>query len=252
MLDATDGRPGDGAPSTLGAAQAVTLSLFRFDTAWEKHWALWQMLLSRWKLKALPDIQFMKMVGTGTREGFYPYPNLGVYGVLAAWPSLAHAQAQVEGAAVFRNYRRHAAEALTLYLTPVQAKGAWSGRAPFAPESSLKGRLPVAALTRATVKPRHALSFWARTPGIRAEIPDQPHLLFKIGMAEVPWVNQITFTIWDDLDAMRAFAYRPGGPHTAAIEAARSNGWFAEELYARFHVAGKDGSWSGAPRLDAL
>jgi spheroidene monooxygenase len=108
------------------------------------------------------------------------------------------------------------------------------------------------ALTRATVKPRFALKFWGRTPGIRAEIPDQRHLLFKIGMAEIPWVNQITFTIWDDMEAMKAFAYREGGPHAGAIEAARRNGWFAEEMYARFRVVGVDGAWSAAPDFEAI
>jgi spheroidene monooxygenase len=65
-------------------------------------------------------------------------------------------------------------------------------------------------------------------------------------------VNQITFTIWDDADAMKAFAYRPGGPHTTAVEAVRREGWFKEELYARFRVVGIDGTWSEAPRFEEL
>jgi spheroidene monooxygenase len=210
------------------------------------------MLLARRALNRLPGAQFMKMVGTGSREGFYLAPNTGVWGLLAAWPSLAHAQAQVNGSTPYHGYFKRADEAITLYLTATRAKGEWSGKQPFEIDPDARpGRLTV-ALTRATVKPRHALSFWSRTPGVRAEIPEQPHLLFKTGMAEFPGFQQITFSIWDDFDAMRAFAYRKGGPHSEAIEAVRREGWFYEELYARFRVEAVEGAWSACPQLDAI
>jgi spheroidene monooxygenase len=229
--------------------QTVTFSLFRFDSLYERHWALWQMLLAKPKLKRLPGVQFVKMVGAGSREGFFPIPDTSVEGVICVWPSLEHAQAQVRAAPVFAAFRRHASEAATLYLQTTRVWGRWAGGAPFEADRGPVAPGPVVALTRASIKPRHAIGFWRKTPAIRAEIPDQDHLLFKIGLAEVPWVNQITFTIWDDIEAMRAFAYRPGGPHTAAVEAVRREGWFNEELYARFRVMGVDGGWSRAPRF---
>ena len=232
--------------------QTVAVSLFRYDSAWNRHWALWQMLLARPRLKRLPGVEFVKMVGAGSREGFFPFPDTAIEGVLSVWPSLEQAQEQVRGAAVFEDMRRHAAENLTLYLQTLRVKGRWSDREPFAVEGDSTLTLPVVALTRATVKPQHALGFWGTTPPIRTEIPDQDHLLFKIGLAEIPWVNQITFTVWDDFEAMKAFAYRQGGPHAHAIEQARSNKWFSEELYARFRVLGVDGAWSRAPRLNEI
>jgi spheroidene monooxygenase len=39
------------------------------------------------------------------------------------------------------------------------------------------------------------------------------------------------------------------GPHAAAMKAARDNGWFAEELYARFHVLDTQGQWGGTDPL---
>ena len=232
--------------------QTVTVSLFRYGSLYQRHWALWQMLLGKPQLKRLPGIQFWKMVGAGSREGFFPLPDTSVEGVLCAWPSLEHAREQVRTSGIFNAFRRHSEEGFTLYLEPTRAWGQWAGGEPF--ETSADGSLtpPIVALTRASIKPRHALAFWKRTPAIRAEIPEQDHLLFKIGLAEIPWVNQITFTIWDNADAMRAFAYRPGGPHTTAIEAVRREGWFNEELYARFRVRDIDGTWSRAPRFDEI
>ncbi|MGF1659085.1 MAG: spheroidene monooxygenase [Rubrimonas sp.] len=225
----------------------ATLSLFRYRRWVDRHWALWQMLLARRPLNRLPGVRFMKMVGTGSREGFYLAPNTQVWGLLAVWDDMAAAQAQTRASAVYRRYLRRANESTTLYLEAIRAKGEWSGGQPFELAGDrAPGGLTV-ALTRATVKPRHALSFWARTPEIRAEVPAQPHLLFKVGMAEVPGLQQITFSIWDDFDAMRAFAYRKGGPHAQAIEAVRRDGWFNEELYARFRLLAVDGDWSLAP-----
>ena len=231
-------------------SSVASLTLFRYHRWIDRHWALWQMLLARRALNRLPGVRFMKMVGTGSREGFFLAPNTAVWGLLAAWPSLDHARAQVNCAAVYRRYFRRADEAVTLYLQATRAKGDWSGRQPFEVAPGGAGPLTI-ALTRATVKPRHALSFWARTPDIRAEIPEQPHLLFKVGMAEMPGLQQITFSIWDDVEAMRAFAYRRGGPHAEAIEAVRREGWFAEELYARFRLLDVEGDWSAA-KLKAI
>lgn len=225
----------------------ATLSLFRYRAWADRHWALWQMLLARRALNRLPGVRFMKMVGTGSREGFYLAPNTQVWGLLAVWPSLAQAQAQVRESAVYRSYRRRADEDATLYLEAIRARGEWSGKQPFELADDLAPAGLTIALTRATVKPRHALAFWARTPAVRAEVPAQPHLLFKVGMAEVPGLQQITFSIWDDAEAMRAFAYRKGGPHAGAIEAVRRDGWFDEELYARFRLRGVDGEWPEAP-----
>jgi len=229
--------------------RVASLSLFRFPTLYDKHWALWQMLLSRPKLKRLPGISFMRMVGHGSREGFYPWPDFGVYGVLAGWPSLEHARAQVQSAPVFAAYRAHACESVTFYLRPTRARGLWGGDAPFAVGAPEPLEAPLAVLTRAAIRPRHLLNFWRRTPGIRATIPPGGGLCFKAGLGEAPWFNQITFTIWTDRAALRAFAHDPAGPHGAAAEAARRNGWFAEELFARFAVEACEGQWNGAPPL---
>jgi hypothetical protein len=58
----------------------------------------------------------------------------------------------------------------------------------------------------------------------------------------------VTFSVWRDMAAMRAFAYRGEG-HRAAIAAVRAGDWFAEELYARFAVVAAEGRWNGGDPL---
>ncbi len=46
---------------------------------------------------------------------------------------------------------------------------------------------------------------------------------------------------------MAAFART--GPHAEAIRAVRDEGWFSEELYARFAVHSDAGTWNGTSPL---
>jgi spheroidene monooxygenase len=110
---------------------------------------------------------------------------------------------------------------------------------------------PVAALTRATLHPHAALRFWNRVPGISAMIGGNRDVVFKIGIGEVPWLHQVTFSIWPDTGSMARFA-RDDGPHARAIRAVRDGDWFREELYARFNVLDAEGTWLGRNPLTRI
>ncbi len=101
------------------------------------------------------------------------------------------------------------------------------------------------------MKPGVLAKFWGRVPDIQNVIGDDPNVAFKIGIGEVPWLHQVTFSIWPDQASMNAFA-RESGPHARAIKAVRDEGWFKEELYARFRVLGDAGQWGGQSPLDRL
>jgi spheroidene monooxygenase len=227
--------------------QAVSLSFFRFTGA-RRLWVLAQMGLARRGMARTPDIGFWKLCGSGTGEGFTPIPNTGVYAILATWPDAATARARVAGAATWARWRARAAEDWSVFLTPTSARGQWAGQSPFAPSTAPGPAL--AALTRATIKPRIAARFWSRVPDISARIGANTDVAFKIGIGEVPWMQQVTFSIWPSEQAMAAFART--GPHAAAIRAVRSEGWFREELYARFAIHSDIGTWGGASPLSRL
>ena len=102
-----------------------------------------------------------------------------------------------------------------------------------------------------SARPREVARFGAAEPAISKRIGQDPNVAFKIGIGELPWLHQVTFSVWPDAASMAAFA-RTNGPHAEAIRAVRNGDWFAEELYARFHVAEAHGSWNGAPPLESL
>ena len=228
--------------------QSVSLSVFRFSSPWTRLWVLGQMGLARLSLSRLPDAEFWKLCGSGTGEGFTPRPNWGVWAILAVWPDEATARGRVAEAPVFRRWRAKSTESWTVFLSPLSSRGQWSGVEPF--RADLSGTIdgPLAALTRATIRTRILLRFWGRVPGISAVIGQDPNVAFKIGIGEVPWLHQVTFSIWPDAASMAHFA-RGDGPHGRAICAVRQGDWFAEELYARFAVTGSTGQWGGRDTL---
>jgi spheroidene monooxygenase len=233
------------------ASTTVVLSFFRYAGAFNHLWAFSQMGFARLPLARSHEIGFWKLFGSGTGEGFTPVPNPHVSALLTTWSDLDAAREGIETHPVFRRYRDHASEHFSVCLSTLSARGQWDGRQPFDVVPAVETPPVMAVLTRATVKPRHVVSFWKHTPDIEALVRDQPHLKFKIGLGEVPWFQQVTFSIWDDVEAMKTFAHKSAA-HGGAIRHVRREGYFREELYARFRVLHAQGQWDGRNPLAGL
>ena len=210
------------------------------------------MALARRRSLWAGHAQFVKLCGSGTGQGFTPRPNWQVWAIFAVWPDEAAARVGVAAHRVFGLWRAKAVEDWTVFLAPVSSRGSWAGVNPLTEEAPMQANVdaPIAALTRATVRLRHALAFWRRVPDISAAVGTDPNILFKIGIGEVPFVHQVTFSVWPDATSMGAFARRDG-PHAKAIRAVREGDWFSEELYARFHLLGTFGAWGDGDPLSA-
>lgn len=226
--------------------QIVAISFFRFEGVLQKLWAFSQMGFARKKLKKIKQISFFKLFGSGTGEGFTPYPNTSVYAILSVWNNLGEAENNIKEREIFENYRTHSMENWTVFLSPISSRGYWDKTNPFKPnkyEIEIKDNM-LAALTRATIKPKIMLKFWSKVPAISKVIGNNKNVLFKMGLGEIPWFHQVTFSIWPNAEAMSDFA-RKDGPHAKAIQSVREGNWFSEELYARFEVKKAIGKWSG-------
>ena len=228
--------------------QTVSLSFYRFGGFADRVWALTMMAGARLPLARTPDIQFWKLCGSGTGEGFTPVPNTAVYAILAIWPDAATARTRTQSG-LFARYQSRAQEDWSVFLQTKTVRGAWSGKSPFTvTDCDSDGAL--AALTRASIRPKIAKRFWNRVPHISDVIGKDPNVAFKIGIGEMPMLHQVTFSIWPSEEAMAAFART--GPHAEAIRAVRDEGWFREELYARFVVHSDRGTWNGTSPLSRL
>jgi spheroidene monooxygenase len=230
----------------------VTLSLHRHATLAGKLWAFAQMGLARLALARVPGLVHWKLMGTGAGEGFSTTPNFGVYTLMCVWRDEVSAKRALEAAQPFRRWRNRADEAAVLWLEPTQSRGKWDGAAPFGEGTALAepGGV-VVALTRATLKFAHLRAFWSKVPAISEAILEEDKRHFMIGMGEVPWLHQVTFSIWSDEAAMRAFSLKSPA-HGEAVRLAYHKGWFAENLFARFNLLRIDGRWAALDEALAL
>ena len=135
------------------------------------------MGLARPAMARVDGIGFWKLCGSGTGEGFTPVPNTGVYAILATWPDLNTARDQIANAKIYNRYRHRAEEDWTVFLSPTSVRGQWSGVTPFEADRAAE-QGPVAALPRATIKPRAALRIWKRVPDISSVIGLDDNVVF--------------------------------------------------------------------------
>ena len=92
------------------------------------------------------------------------------------------------------------------------------------------------------------MKFWGKVPSVQDMIGTDKNVIFKIGLGEVPGLQQVTFSVWPNQVAMDTFA-RKNGAHAEAIKSVRTGDWFSEELYARFKIIDELGTWGSSSPL---
>ncbi|MEH0821046.1 MULTISPECIES: monooxygenase [unclassified Micromonospora] len=214
--------------------ELVTLHVWRVSRAALPR-ALTRMALDPRRLRATPGVRFGKLLGTGTGTGFDPGDaDLTRWAALTVWDSPAAAEG-FDASPVGRAWARIARAAVRVDLRPVSSRGEWSGRRPFGDPPGGRVDGPVLALTRARLRPRRAATFWTAIPPVAAALHAAPGLLARFGVGEAPLGWQGTVSVWRDPTDLVAFAYRHP-EHRAAISRTPTEGWYAEELFARFEV----------------
>lgn len=181
---------------------------------------------------------FSKMLGTG-RNRFSVIPDFQQYTFLASWKSQQQADAFFSGP-VFQAYAREASEHHTMHLQPIQSHGRWDGIEPFVVSEEIgKGYPgPVVVLTRAKIKWTKLLDFWRHVPRAHASLTNSEGVLLALGIGEVPLVEQATVSIWENVEAVKRYAYQKSG-HREIVQLTRKRGWYSEELFARFVPIGE-------------
>ncbi|HEX2073270.1 MAG TPA: monooxygenase, partial [Geodermatophilus sp.] len=169
------------------------------------------------------------------------------WGLLAVWDGVADADRFEEGSVV-QGWQKLSEEQWSVRMRPLAARGRWSGRRPFGQPAPQRWDGPVAAITRARLVPRRAASFWRAVPPVSADLHRAPGLRFALGISEAPVGLQGTFSVWDSAAALNAFAYDRAA-HAEVVRRTAPEGWYAEELFARFAVLSSAGRSGGRDPL---
>ncbi|HMO39242.1 MAG TPA: hypothetical protein PKC76_06485 [Saprospiraceae bacterium] len=224
--------------------QIVTITFFRYRGLRQRWWAFGQMGLAPKALRAIQGLQFGKMLGSGSGNGFSVLPNLGVYGLLAVWDTEHDARHFFDTHPLFKTYCTQSAEQWTLFMRAVMAHGQWDGVEPFRASGQADDEQPVGVLTRATIYPRHLWRFWRFVPPVSRSVERREGLVFSVGVGELPLIQQATFSLWQSTHLMKAYAYQ-SRYHSEVVKKTRELGWYSEELFARFAPYAEEGSWQG-------
>ncbi|MDO7845780.1 spheroidene monooxygenase [Hymenobacter sp. M29] len=234
----------------------TTLSIFTLKPG-HRRWALAQMGTAPTQLKRVAGLRFFKLMGSGAANGFGIWPNLDRYGLMAVWEDAAAAEAYFRQHPVWAAYQQRSAETWTVELAPLKAHGFWDGQNPFAELADSAGpanrtaALPVAVLTRASIRWRKTPRFWQYVEPTSAALAQAVGVRAAIGLGELPLVRQATFSVWESAQAMQEYAYRDVR-HREVIQLTRQEKWYAEELFARFQVLSSTGTMDGQEPLAGL
>jgi spheroidene monooxygenase len=198
------------------------------------------MFKAREILGKFPDLIFYKPVGLGGGKGNSLKTNFDSYGNFTVWNTPVHAQ-KFFSSAFFHEYLNRSNENFTIIMKPVNSRGSWSGFNKWRLSKSDPDNPLICVLTRATLKARLIYSFFNM---IRKVIKDHHHfpgLLFSNGFSELPFREQATFSIWENADQMKKFAYQ--GFHAMAIKVTRRSKGFKKDMYTRFQPVATIGTW---------
>jgi hypothetical protein len=208
--------------------------------------AVASMALDRFRLARTPGLQFWKLLGTGDGKTFTPRDaDANRWGLFAVWDS-REARERFESSVIVQDWAAASDEQWSATLLPLTWKGEWSRRDPFAgvvAGTVVPGR-PIAAITRARVKPSQWRAFAAATPPVANAVNGTPGLRYTVGIGEAPIGLQGTFSVWDSVDALRTFAYE-SPEHRAVMNRTVTDRWYAEELFVRFGVLETRGTVDG-------
>jgi heme-degrading monooxygenase HmoA len=206
-------------------------------------------------LAATPGLRFARQLGTGRGSAMGLGADLRRWATFVVWDHEAALDAFLEGSALARRWREQGDETWSVRLIPLSSHGSWSGVRPLvdadASDASEGDDGPVAVLTRARIPVRHWPAFYRSVPAVEATLARQPGLLAVLGIGEAPVGLQATFSLWRSPADVTAFAYK-GSAHEEVVRRTRSQGWFSEELFARFRPYRSTGTWDGVDPLAAL
>lgn len=188
------------------------------------------------------NISFFKLMGCGKNGTFDKHPDWQQWGIFSVYKSPLQFEAltvstviqHLYGKFISKWYRLFNCEIWTIFLEPIEGHGRWNRTEPFGPlakQSAYNG--PIAILTRATIRISKLKAFWQNVDGVAKEMVKARGFITSIGIGELPYIKQATFSLWETKDAMKQFAYQLK-QHAEVIQKTRKENWYSEELFVRF------------------
>lgn len=235
----------------------VTLTIIRYPARYVPM-AILSMAIFRLPLYFNKKISFYKLMGTGRNGTFDKRPEWKQWAILAVHNNeiqvaqSAEFHSNLHGGFIKKWLRFFQCETYSMALEPQEGHGLWDGKQPFgALERKADGEGPVAVLTRATIRLSKLKRFWGHVDAVASQMAGAPGFVTSIGVGEVPYIKQATFSVWKSREEMKAFAYQLH-EHREVVRKTRQEKWYSEDLFVRFKLLGSWGSLQGKQPLEGI
>ncbi|MFB0945617.1 MAG: heme-degrading monooxygenase HmoA [Spirosomataceae bacterium] len=211
----------------------VALNIVKYSKS-KSFLGILSMAFFRLPLMLNKNVKFWKLMGCGKNGTFDVNPDWQQWALMTVWENEADYQNFNESSFITRWWKKFTDERTDYLCTPYESHGKWDGKEPFGnpkPDRTYTG--PIAVLTRATIRLSKAQDFWKNVPKVAGSMDSAEGFITSVGIGEVPFIKQATFSVWKDLESVKKFAYRQR-EHADVVKQTRTKGWYSEELFARF------------------
>ena len=136
-------------------------------------------------------------------------------------------------------------EEFVINMEPREGYGKWDGIEVFPGLTKMPMEEGlVAVLTRATVRLKKLGYFQKSIKPVAELVKSAEGLLYTLGIGEIPFIKQATFSIWKDINVMKNFAYQ-SNEHRKVIKLTSEQQWYSEQMFIRFRIISFHGSIKG-------
>jgi hypothetical protein len=225
-------------PKLSAWAGFVSMAFFRIPLSFNKH------------------IAFYKLLGCGKNGSFDKVPDLQQWAVLVTINNNdtndfieLFDYKNIYGRFISNWWKFFHCSKWTMVLEPLEGHGSWEGKEVFGPlsrTSDYDGL--IAVLTRATIRLNRLPRFWQHVKSVSDKMATSDGFITSIGIGEVPWIKQATFSIWENKESLKTFAYKLQ-EHTEVIRKTRLEKWYSDEMFVRFKIIASHGSINGVNPL---
>tara|TARA_B100000575_G_scaffold57829_1_gene43641 strand:+ start:139 stop:753 length:615 start_codon:yes stop_codon:yes gene_type:complete len=179
-------------------------------------------------------LKFLKLLGTGSRDGFSFIPDFSNYILISTWDDDSNRENFLNKNKIINEMINNSSKRVEIKIDPYSSKGSWNGVDPFKSNSYYKNG-KMAVITRARVKFKKLLNFLISTSVAAKSIKTYKGADYYKGIGELPIIEQATLSIWENEGKMKSYAYSNEN-HLKIISKARKDKWYSEELFVRSNV----------------
>ena len=204
------------------------------------------------------NISFYKLMGTGKNGTFDKTPDFNQWAILCVFKdgipisNSTFNPIDFYGRFIKKWLRIFSMENFSIQLEPINGHGLWDGKTAFGSfESNETYNGPIATLTRATIRLSKISHFWKHVAPIANKMTSAKGYLFSVGIGEVPWIKQATFSVWESVEDMKTFAYSMK-EHREVVKKTRQEKWYSEDMFVRFKIISTHGKLKGIDPLKRI